>query len=99
MKKKNITIDVLAGMVQKGFMETSKKVEVDNRFDKVDNRFDEVDNRFDDVKSRFVGVNRRFDAVDDRLDRIEKLILADHKKRIERLEVEVKELKELLAVK
>ena len=40
-----------------------------------------------------------FDAVDARLERIEKLILADHKRRIERLEVEMRDLKDLLAVK
>ncbi len=70
MKKKNITIDDLAMMVNKGFEETTKKSEV----------------------------NARFDAVDQRLDKIEKLILADHKKRIERLETEVKELRELFAM-
>jgi hypothetical protein len=73
--KKNVTIDDLAVMVQKGFDEVSNKMA---------------------TKSE---MNRRFDLVDQRLDKIEKLILADHKKRIERLEVEVKELKELLAFK
>jgi len=92
MKKKNITTDDLARMVQKGFDDTSKKIEVDKLFNK-------VDKRFNDVKNRFVGVNRRFDAIDDRLDRIEKLILSDHKKRIEKLEIEVNKLKELLTVK
>jgi archaellum component FlaC len=76
MKKKNITIDDLAIMVQKGFQETAKKEEMDKRFD---------------------GVDKRFDGVDKRLDRIEKLILADHKERIEKLELEVKELKDLIA--
>lgn len=38
-------------------------------------------------------------GVDDRLGRIEKLILADHKRRIERLEDQVKDLRDLLAVK
>lgn len=71
MKEKNITIDVLARMIQKGFLETAKKDEV----------------------------NERFDKVEDRLENIEKLILANHKQRIEKLEDEVKELKELLAVK
>ncbi|PJA84159.1 MAG: hypothetical protein CO145_02060 [Candidatus Nealsonbacteria bacterium CG_4_9_14_3_um_filter_37_13] len=71
VKKKNITIEDLARMVQKGFLETAKRDEV----------------------------NKRFDKVEARLERIEKLILADHRRRIERLEVEVKELKELLAVK
>ena len=71
MENKNITIDDLAGMVQKGFEETAKRDEV----------------------------NERFDKIEDRLESIEKLILADHKRRIEKLEVEVKELRELLAVK
>ncbi len=44
-------------------------------------------------------VNKRFDKIEDRLERIEKLILADHGKRIERLEDQIKELKELLALK
>jgi len=71
MENKNITIDDLAGMVQKGFEETAKKDEVNERFDKIENR----------------------------LESIEKLILDDHKRRIEKLEDEVKELRELLAVK
>ena len=61
--------------------------------------FDGVDKRFDGVDKRFDGIDKRFDAVDFRLDKIEKLILADHKRRIERLETEVKELKELVAFK
>ena len=71
MKKKNITIDDLARMIQKGFLETARKDEV----------------------------NKRFDKIEDRLESIEKLILADHKRRLEKLESEVKELKELLAVR
>jgi hypothetical protein len=42
-------------------------------------------------------VNLRFKGMDDRFDKIEKLILADHKRRIEKLEIAVKELKEILA--
>jgi len=72
LMKKNITIDDLAGMVQKGF-------------DGVDLRFDKVD--------------KRFDKIEDRLETIEKLLIVDHRHRIEKLETEVKELKELLAVK
>ena len=71
MTKKNVTIEDLARMVQKGFEETAKREEV----------------------------NERFDKIEDRLESIEKLILADHRQRIEKLEEEVKELKELLAVK
>jgi len=71
MRKKNITIEDLVSMIQKGFKETAKRDEV----------------------------NSRFDIVENRLDKIEKLILADHKRRIERLENEMKELKELFAIK
>jgi len=71
MKKKNVTIEGLAGMVQKGFEETAKNFELTAKRDEVNARFD----------------------------RIEKLILANHKRRIEKLESEVKELKELLAIK
>lgn len=70
MKKKNITIEDLAVMVQKGFQETAKKSEMDFGFEQVGKRFD----------------------------KIEKLILADHKERIEKLEAQVKELKELFAI-
>jgi len=72
MENKNITIEDLAGMIQKGF-------------NGVDQRFDRVD--------------QRFDKVEDRLETIEKLLIVNHRERIEKLEIEVKELKELLAVK
>ncbi|MCX6722354.1 MAG: hypothetical protein NTY04_04210 [Candidatus Staskawiczbacteria bacterium] len=78
MAKKNITIDDLAVMVQKGFGETAKKYDMDLRFEEVD---------------------KRFDAIDKRFDRVEHLILENHKKRLEKLETEVKELKELFAMK
>ncbi len=61
-----------------------------------------VQNGFNDVTERMATkseMNKRFDLVDKRFDKIEKLILADHKVRIERLEAEVKELKDLLAFK
>jgi predicted transposase YbfD/YdcC len=43
MKKKNITIDDLAMMVQKGFEETAKKKEMDKGFDEVHERFDKIE--------------------------------------------------------
>jgi SMC interacting uncharacterized protein involved in chromosome segregation len=45
MKKKEITIDDLAGMVQRGF------VQMDNRFDQVDKRFVQMDGRFDRIEA------------------------------------------------
>ena len=42
--KKNITIDELARMVQKGFEETAKKTDMDKRFDGIDKRLDRIEN-------------------------------------------------------
>ena len=50
------------------------------------------------VDPYFTAIQKDFIRMDERFDKIEKLILADHKRRIEKLETEVKELKELLAV-
>lgn len=69
MAKKNITIDDLAVMVQKGFAETATKVELKSLENKIDERFDKM----------------------------EKVVLASHQKRIEKLEAEVKELREMFA--
>lgn len=77
MIKKTITIEDLARMVQKGFLETAKKAEADRAFKRVDARFDGIENR---------------------LESIEKILIADHRRRIEKLETDIKELKDLLAV-
>jgi len=42
MIKKNITIEDLTRMIQKGFLETAKKIEVDKRFDKVEDRLQRI---------------------------------------------------------
>ena len=77
MVNRNITINDLAVMVQKGFDETAKKADMDFKFEQVDRRFNQIDKRFD---------------------KLEKLILADNKKRIEKLEDELKEIKGTLAL-
>lgn len=84
-KKKSITIDDLARMVQIGFNETAKQKDMDKRFKSVDEHFKLVD--------------ERFDSVEERLARIENILILDHRRRIERLEGEMKELKEIFAVK
>lgn len=84
MVKKNVTIDDLAVMVQKGFDG------VDKKFDQVDKRFEQVDKRFDSMVTK-AEMNRRFDGLEDR-------VLASHQKRIEKLETEVKELREMFAM-
>jgi hypothetical protein len=55
--------------------------------------------RKDDVEKRFDGVDKRLDAIEDHLESIEKLMLDDHRRRIERLEGEMRELRELFAIK
>ena len=77
-KKKSITIDDLARMVQIGFNETAKQKDMDKRFKSVD---------------------KRFDSIEERLGRIENILIIDHRHRIERLEGEMKELKEIFVVK
>ena len=62
---------------------------VQKGFNGVDKRFEQVDKRFDVVVTK-AEMNRRFDALEDR-------ILASHQKRIEKLEAEVKELREMFA--
>jgi len=94
MAKKNITIEDLAGMVQNGFTEV--KEDMNKRFEQVDKRFEQVDKRFEQVDKRLdvmvtkAEMNRRFDGLEDR-------VLASHQKRIEKLEAEVKELREMFA--
>jgi len=68
-----------------------KKITIEDLARMVKRGFDETAKRNE--------VNLRFDKIEERLEKIEKLILADHRRRIEKLEVEVKELKNLLAIK
>jgi archaellum component FlaC len=49
------------------------------------------------VDPYFSAIQKDFGQVYGRFDRIEKFMLADHKRRIERLEEEMKELRGLLA--
>ena len=82
MVRKNITIDELAVMVQKGFADTATKNDI-----KI------LTERLDGMESKMVTkaeMNRRFDELEDR-------VLASHQKRIEKLEAEVKELRAMFA--
>ena len=83
MRKKNVTIGDLARMVQKGLMKQQR----------------DADGRFNKFNRCFKDIGRRFNGVDKHLEKIEKLLIVNHREKIERLEMEVKNLKELLAVK
>ena len=51
------------------------------------------------IAKGFSGNDKRFDSVDKRLDRIEFILTAQHNKRIEKLEEDVRGLKDLLHFK
>jgi hypothetical protein len=51
------------------------------------------------VQKGFTGVDKRFDTIDERLDRIENMLIAEHRRRIEKLENEMRKVREILAVK
>lgn len=52
-----------------------------------------------DATANKTEMNNGFKEVNKRLDNIEKLILSDHKKRIEKLELQMHEIREALVVK
>jgi hypothetical protein len=53
---------------------------------------------FGEMHESFGQIDKRFEQIDKRFDRIENLILADHKRRIDKLESDMKELKNALAI-
>lgn len=55
-KKKNITIDDLARMVQIGFNETAKQKDMDKHFNSVDEHFNSVDKRFNFIEERLARI-------------------------------------------
>ncbi|MCK5122888.1 MAG: hypothetical protein KAQ87_01960 [Candidatus Pacebacteria bacterium] len=63
--KKEITIDELAGMMQRGFVALENKM--DSKFDKLDSKFDRLDNKVNGLKSE---MDRKFDRVDERFDQV-----------------------------
>ncbi len=85
MSKKETTIDDLAIMVKHGF-------------DGVEKKFDGVDKEFKNIDKQFTEVYKRFDNIETRLNRIEKGLIANHERRIEKLEDEIVDIKGLLAI-
>lgn len=78
---KNVTIDELAGMMNRSFDNLEKKIDAvkDELHNEVLPRLDKVENRLDRVENRL-------DTIDEKLDRIEDVMIRDDRKRIERLE-------------
>ena len=72
-----------------------KQTTIDDLAGMVKRGFDEMTR----AMAKKADVDRQFTSVNERLDRIEKIFLVDHKHRIEHLEFEVKNLKDLFALK
>lgn len=73
--------------IQQGIKSTVKDAVVEA----VDPYFAAIEKDFNNVYERFENVDKRFDKIDERLEKIEKFLLEDHRRRIEKLEMEVKE--------
>lgn len=68
-KSEKITIEKLAGMVQRNFNNAEKKTETS----------------FKGIEKRLDGVNKRFDDMDKRFDKIENILLQRHEDEIKYL--------------
>lgn len=79
---KEVTMEDLAGMIQRGFAETARKNDVDKRFDDVDKRFDEVDKRFDRIEFDISYLKSRVEEIGRALN--------DHSELLEEHSVELK---------
>jgi len=58
-----------------------------------------VEPYFNAIQKDFNTVHEKFDQIDKRFDRLESLLNDDYKHRVEKLEVQVKELRDALAMK
>lgn len=71
-KQKSITIDDLAGMVQRGFLGIDKRLDgIDGRLDGIDSRLDGIDGRLDGIDSRLDGIEKRLTSLEGRMDVLE----------------------------
>jgi len=78
--KKAVTLESVAGMVQRGFDE------VHTSFDIMENRFEGVEKRFDNVDKRLDGVDERLRTVEAKLDRALYTSISNLEARVKRLE-------------
>ena len=83
--KKETTIEDLAVMVQKGFSG------VDEKLEKIDGRFEKID-------GRFVEVNKRFDSVEKGLNKLEYTVKSTFNSRIDKLEMDIDYIKNVLNI-
>jgi predicted nucleic acid-binding Zn-ribbon protein len=81
VKKKNVTLDDLAGMVAKGFEGVNKQ------FEGVEGRFKGIDNQFKGVNQRLAALEEGQEQIKLKLDNVAyRFELIELQKRVERLE-------------
>ena len=90
-KKKNITLDDLAGIMQDGFLKAEKSTDkkIDNLAGMVQRGFLGVDKRFEAVDKRFEAVDEKFKAVDKQIRESEEGIKGEINNRIDDLELKM----------
>ena len=69
MSEENITIDDLVAMVQKGFTETAKKIDMEAGFKTVNDRLDKIENVL--IKQQ----NDKIERLEERMHRIEEALV------------------------
>ncbi|MFA5169768.1 MAG: hypothetical protein WC386_02755 [Candidatus Paceibacterota bacterium] len=65
MKKKKTTLNDIAIMLQRGFKETAKSLEIGFCFDSINKRFDKMDERFDRIEKLIIDHNNRIKKLED----------------------------------
>lgn len=75
MERKEVSIEDLARMVQKGFEETAKANDINLRFGEVDERFDEMDKRFDKIENILITDHqRRIERLESKVEELRDLL-------------------------
>ena len=98
------TVDGLGTMVKRGFGQMATKDDLkhfatkDDVTKAIDDLAGMVKRGFDEMPKKPY-IDRQFADINKRLDGIERLILTEHKPRIEHLEIQMKNIKDLLAIK
>ena len=92
-KKKKITTDVLAGMVQRGFLDNKKSFEqIDSRFEQIDSRFDRVEGQLGKLGKDVNQLKEDFHKILVGFDKVAKHY-ADYVEEIKLRDAEIKRLK------
>ena len=72
-RKKEVTVNELAVMVQKGFVGIDERFEIiDERFERIDERFDRIDEHSEKMEENLILISRRFDEFEVELIEIRK---------------------------